>query len=417
MGHYAHGNGGAKELENEQFERRAAGLAGYVCDECFSDYALIAYVKEHATENECDFCGRKEDRPIAAPADDVVGLIMESIRTEWTDPVEELAYDSAEGGYQGHQIEFDQVLYEVGEPIAGDEFREALIAATIGYTIQWCKADYGAPFEDEAMAYDWSDLVDHVKFQSRYFFSTQVREGREAGQHGSAVDILTDIKTFAEAAGLFRTISAGGRFWRARASEAAGAFGTPDELGTPPPEVALSSNRMSPAGIPAFYGAEDPDTAIEEIRTVPVPELGAYWSAGEFALSGACLVLDLATMPDPPSIFDSERALRRPLYFLSDFATDISKPLGARGREHIDYVPTQVVAEFLRLSFVSELGPVAGVRYRSARHDGGTCVVLFIPNEDCVDEASGDHPQLVLGEVRHGEFSITAEASNHPKGP
>lgn len=402
--------GWAKELENEQFERRATGLSGYVCDECFSDYALIAYVKEHATENECDFCGRKEDRPIAAPADDVVGLIMESIRTEWTDPVEELAYDSAEGGYQGHQIEFDEVLYEIGEPIAGDEFRQALIATTIGYTIQWCKADYAAPFQDEAMAYDWSDLVDHVKFQSRYFFSTQVRERREAGQRESAVDILTDITAFAESAGLFRTISTGGRFWRARASEAAGAFGTPGELGTPPPEAALSSNRMSPAGIPAFYGAEDPETAIEEIRAVPTPESGAYWSAGEFALSGDCLVLDLATMPDPPSIFDSERALRRPLYFLADFATDISKPLGAPGREHIDYVPTQVVAEFLRLSFVSKLGPVTGVRYRSARHDGGTCVVLFIPNEDCVDEASGDHPQLVLGEVRHGEFSTTAQA-------
>ncbi len=393
--------GGVKELENEQYERRAAGLSGYVCEECFSDYALIAYVEEHATENECDF---------AAPADDVVGLIMESIRTEWTDPVEELAHDSAEGGYQGHQIEFDQVLYEVGEPIEDDEFREALIAATIGYTIQWCKADYGAPFEDEAMAYDWSDLVDHVKFQSRYFFSTQVRKGRKAGQRESAVDILTDITTFAESAGLFRTISAGGRFWRARASDASGAFATPGELGTPPPEVAFSSNRMSPAGIPAFYGAEDPDTAIEEIRTVPVPESGAYWSAGEFALSGDCLVLDLATMPDPPSIFDSERALRRPLYFLADFATDISKPLGAPGREHIDYVPTQVIAEFLRLSFVSELGPVTGVRYKSARHDGGICVVLFISNEDCVDEASGDNPQLVLGEVRHGEFSTRAEA-------
>jgi hypothetical protein len=397
--------GGAKELENEQYERRAAGLSGYVCDECFLDDALIAYVKEHATEKECDFCGRKEDRPIAAPADDMVGLIMESIRTEWTDPVEELAYDSAEGGYQGHQMEFDEVLYEVGEPIAGDEFREALIAATIGYTIQWCKADYGAPFEDEAMAYDWSDLVDHVKFQSRYFFSTQVREGREAGQRGSAVDILTDITRFAEWAGLFKTISAGAGFWRARASETTEAFETAGELGTPPPEVALSSNRMSPAGIPAFYGAEDLDTAIGEIRTVP--ESGAYWSAGKFVLSGDCLLLDLATMLDPPSIFSSERALRRPLYFLADFATDISKPLGAPGREHIDYVPTQVVSEFLRLSFASELGPVAGVRYRSAQREGGTCLVLFIPNEDCVGTASGESLQLVLGEVRHGEFSTT----------
>jgi hypothetical protein len=58
-----------KELENEQFERRAAGVEGYVCHACFSDPALVAYVNDNATENECDFCGRKEERPIAARRD------------------------------------------------------------------------------------------------------------------------------------------------------------------------------------------------------------------------------------------------------------------------------------------------------------------------------------------------------------
>lgn len=400
--------GGVKELENEQFERRAAGVDGYVCATCFSDPALVAYVNGNATENECDFCGRKEGRPIAAAADDVVGLIMESIRTEWTDPVEELAYDGAEGGYQGHQIEFDQVLSEVGDPIEGDEFREALIAATIRYTIQWCKTDYGAPFEDEAMAYDWSDLVDQVKFKSRFFFSTQVRE-REPGQRESAIDILGDIMSFAESAGLLRTFSAGERFWRGRTSRVPGALDSADALGTPSTEHALSSNRMSPAGIPAFYGTDDLDTVIEEILTVAGSD--PFWSAGEFATSRDCILLDLASMPEPPSIFDVERRqLRRPLFFLAAFADDISKPLGEPGREHIDYVPTQVAAEFLRLSFPSELGPVGGVRYRSARHEGGICVVLFVPHENCVSEAYGEDLQLVLGEIRHGTFDAQTPA-------
>jgi hypothetical protein len=401
--------GGVKELENERFERRAAGVDGYVCDACFSDSALVAYVKENATESECDFCGRKEEVPIAADAEEVVALIMESIGTEWTDPVNELAYDGAEGGYQGHQIEFYEVLAEVGEPIRGDEFREALVATTTGYVDQWCKRDYAAPFEDEAMAYDWSDLVDLVKFKSRFFFSTQVREEHEPGQRQSTIDILADIMGFAESAGLLRTFSAGEHFWRGRPSDAADAFDTPDALGTPAPDDALSSNRMSPAGIPAFYGAEDLETVIDEIRTVAGSN--TYWSAGEFATSRDCLLLDLATMPEPPSIFDAEnRALRRPLFFLAAFADDISKPLGAQGREHIDYVPTQVIAEFLRLSILSELGPVAGVRYRSARHDGGTCVVLFVPHENCVSEAYGEELQLLLGEVRHGAFDTQAPA-------
>jgi hypothetical protein len=166
---------------------------------------------------------------------------------------------------------------------------------------------------------------------------------------------------------------------------------------------------MSPAGIPAFYGAEDLDTVIDEIRTVTGSR--AYWSAGEFTTSRGCILLDLATMPEPPTIFDAERRrLRRPLYFLAAFADEISKPLGDQSREHIDYVPTQVVAEFLRLSPPSELGPVAGVRYRSARHEGGTCVVLFVPHDDCVSEAFGEGLQLVLGEVRHGVFGVQGPA-------
>jgi hypothetical protein len=395
--------GWAKELDNAHFERGAAGVDGHVCDACFSDPALIAHVKENATERECDFCGRKEETPIAADADEVVALIMESIGTEWTDPINELGYDTAEGGYQGRQIEFDQVLYEVGEPIKGDAFREALYAATTGYTVKWCKADYGAPFEDEAMAFDWDDLVELVKFRSRFFFSTEVREVDEPGQRGSALEILTGIMRFAESADLFRTFPAGGSFWRARASDTPEAFDSPGALGTPPRELAFSSNRMSPAGIPAFYGAEELETATEEIRTVSGTHL--HWSAGAFSLSADCVLLDLASMPEPPSIFDAERRnLRRPLYFLTAFAEEISKPLGEQGREHIDYVPTQVVAEFLRLSFRAEPGPVAGVRYRSARHEGGTCVVLFVPHEDCVTEAHGDGLQLALGEVRHGSF-------------
>jgi RES domain len=155
---------------------------------------------------------------------------------------------------------------------------------------------------------------------------------------------------FAESAGLLRTFPAGERFWRGRACGAADAFDSADALGTPPPEHALSSNRMSPAGIPAFYGADDLDTVIDEILTVAGPD--PYWSAGEFATSRDCILLDLASMPEPPSIFDvKQRPLRRPLCFLAEFADDISKPLGELGREHIDYVPTQVVAEFLRLSF------------------------------------------------------------------
>jgi hypothetical protein len=47
-----------------------------------------------------------------------------------------------------------------------------------------------------------------------------------------------------------------------------------------------------------------------------------------------------------PSLFDEQRRhLRAGLSFLHDFAADLAKPIEKDGREHIEYVPTQIVTE------------------------------------------------------------------------
>jgi hypothetical protein len=54
------------------------------------------------------------------------------------------------------------------------------------------------------------------------------------------------------------------------------------------------------------------------------------------------------------------------------------------GREHIDYVPTQVVTEYFRHVFKDGDGqPVKGILYPSARQDGGVCCVLFFEADQC----------------------------------
>ena len=80
--------------------------------------------------------------------------------------------------------------------------------------------------------------------------------------------------------------------------------------------------------------------------------------------------------------------------FLGGFARDIAKPIVRDERVHQEYVPTQVVTEFIR--FV--LRPVGdGVAYASARVDG-TNLVLFASQEDCL---GGDGALLAAeGEVQ-----------------
>ena len=159
--------------------------------------------------------------------------------------------------------------------------------------------------------------------------------------------MLTKIGQLVVDSGLVRELSTGTSLYRVRPHPADIAYTTADELGTPPREAAFS-NRMSPAGIPHFYGAFEPETAIAEVW--PQPSAGKEAATvARFSNSAAFSVIDLAALPEIPSIFDDEqREVRAPLRFLHEFAGVISEPVTSErsDREVVAYVPTQILSRF-----------------------------------------------------------------------
>ena len=77
------------------------------------------------------------------------------------------------------------------------------------------------------------------------------------------------------------------------------------------------------------------------------------------------------------------------LIFLREFLLDFSSPIERDDRIHIDYVPTQVVTEYLRDAKLEGDPPLDGIKYRSSRRKGGICYVLFI-DEYGVEPKDGD---------------------------
>lgn len=65
------------------------------------------------------------------------------------------------------------------------------------------------------------------------------------------------------------------------------------------------------------------------------------------------------------------------LNFLYDFAKDIMTPVARDSRVHIDYLPSQVVTEFIRDYPFSD-GKVDGIAYGSTVHVRGWNVALFL---------------------------------------
>ena len=91
------------------------------------------------------------------------------------------------------------------------------------------------------------------------------------------------------------------------------------------------------------------------------------------------MVLDLTNLPQLPSVFDeSQLRAREAILFLNDFVADICQPVLKDGREHISYVPSQVVSEYLAQVFKTpDGGQLDGIVYPSAISPGSVNLAMF----------------------------------------
>jgi len=78
------------------------------------------------------------------------------------------------------------------------------------------------------------------------------------------LDRLSDEISLLEEENLLAMIGVGSKIFRARIHDKNVHLSHANQIGTVPLECAKYSNRMSPAGIPMFYGVLDPETALEE---------------------------------------------------------------------------------------------------------------------------------------------------------
>jgi len=101
-----------------------APAEGYgVCANCFEDPVLKRFISDKATSTTCSFCNRESrKKPIAAPLDEVVELMLEAINREFEHAVEALGWDGQEGGYQGSYCDsHDLLAYEIGIELPNDD--------------------------------------------------------------------------------------------------------------------------------------------------------------------------------------------------------------------------------------------------------------------------------------------------------
>ena len=135
---------------------------------------------------------------------------------------------------------------------------------------------------------------------------------------------------------------------------------------------------MNPPGIPMMYGAETEEIAIRETRSPNV-------TVARFRLEKETRILNLAELPPIPGIFSgAERRERLGLIFIHAFSREITRPVDRTDRIHIEYIPSQVVTEFIRDTKIFG-DHVDGICYPSSLDGGARNIVLFATQIDLME--------------------------------
>ncbi len=154
------------------------------------------------------------------------------------------------------------------------------------------------------------------------------------------------------------------------------------QLGAVPAKLA-SSQRMTPAGVSAFYAAFDRNTCISELR----PIVGDGVVSGEFRPNRALNLLDLNALKDVQNnddIFsDRWKILSHAYAFFPELVFKLTRP-SSRNNQH-DYLATQVIFEFLSTQFGSQID---GLMYPSIQTSGDSHNVALFPEHSLANNGT-----------------------------
>lgn len=387
-----------------------------LCIGHITDSALRRRVQDSATRTECSFCGlvgSARDAPFAVPIDAVVQQVYRAALNHFQ------SFDGA-SFFEGEAYETELETSEVVADIADGAFEHsvseralAAISRAIVWPESWFEKDAQTQF-----AYSWEQFTETVRHEARFVFVANARDGGEHEPPARLSRFLDGLLAYADkSTRMLHVLEVGSKLYRGRMTAdldklVAEAVAAPSKvLGSAPPDRA-AAGRMSGEGVPLFYGADDLHTAVAEIALHSPYDVAVI---GEFVVQRPLTILDFTRTPRLPSVFDIMRQERRAFAeFADDFVKALTRPIALDGRERVDYIPTQVVTEYLR--WVPDRR-IDGIAFPSRASKGGKNVVLFVPpGADVVsspptpDERRDLAMSAKLGGSQRATLTITPEA-------
>ena len=366
----------------------------FLCSDHFSDPYLRGYIKYHGTLGECSYCGSRGTVLDLADFVEYIGVRL----AEYLEDIDNAGLFLASSFYDDGDEEIpgyvrrgcyiapaDADFYESNMD-AMDDFDLNPDSDSLLEDISSClylenkiRRDPTSLLLSDELSILWSRFCDLVKYQQRYTFFKSSMFDEESHLHSSSglSDILTELSSLVRR--VEDTIHTGVVLYRCRPAEEKDTVTDFTDL-TSPPVKAAKANRLSPTGIPLFYGSFDKETPLKETRNYAKESPLIY--RGTFETTKDLRVVNLCNMPKLSFWMPSGW---QEYSFLYQFHKEISKPIAEGENPDIEYIPSQVFTEYLRYLCKSSTGePYDGIVYQSALTKRKN-IVLFFDNKTSAD--------------------------------
>ncbi len=342
----------------------------FLCPDCFGQEHLktrIEEIRPEVGEGKCKFHKTKEGVPI--------GEIAKIVDSEF-----KWFYEVTSGFFSDEGDSLDICIHSLTNA-TNLSIAEA-IANQIVEDEDWGNDEFDAPFYQKSWNYNKRRSHHYSSWEWKRFCRSITHFHRHFNNYALRYLRYT-FKDIHELNNAVFKLKKGTEVFRARLvqdhNEKITIIENPQKELCIPPRLKRRANRLNASGIKCFYGAYDADTAIAELR----PSVGGTAIVGKFELVRDINVLDTTrfTSASKYELFSHEAVAKRERHsFMQFFKDEISKPTQSAD-EHLDYIPTQVIAEFLLHKYKCTNGKIdgkiEGIIYNSSQKNGGKNLALF----------------------------------------
>lgn len=362
------------ESENGYFS-----IDSRVCNHCVSDKHIKQFIKNNGDKSNCDYCGK--NRATTVEFNEFIEFFLGHVDSAYCNPLDALVNfeDSKTFG-----------IVELLDDI--DLTEQNSLRNDVEHSLSdrvWCETPYYHYEESEALNAGWEKFAEVVK-RHRYTFHQLDDEHFYEPIRPSA--FLPALSNVISRIGLYKTLTKGTFLYRVRIERKKEKLTKASELAPPPANKAKYPNRMSPSGIPMFYGAFDIGTAIKETYSEAEHKEDHIATVAKFKLLKDIVLVDLSKIPPYLGFFEDADYNNQQIEFLDEFVKAVSAPIEKDGREHIDYIPTQIITEHLRYIHhkQNDNEKICGLVYPSSKPGRKNSVVIFCENEHCVEKGTAN---------------------------